>query len=112
MLLCLLLCVIAAGFHIDNSEPDPASLLTPQDLALSMLQLLFLTTRQLMISHKYSHVGGSPAFTKRDTYAALEAFWISSEWSQLISDDDEERRVQAKHLNMLMASSYYACVRL
>lgn len=50
--------VFAAGFHIDNgSPPHPASRFMPQDVALSMLQLLFLTTRQLVIAHQFNQAG-------------------------------------------------------
>ena len=46
--------VLAAGQHVRDYEADSAGWLPPQDLVISMLQLLFLATHQLSSQHRYA----------------------------------------------------------
>lgn len=69
------LCVLAAGHHVGDYEADFAGWLPPQDLVISLLQLLFLTTEQLSSQHRYAI---SPAsFAERFMERAASAFGLT-----------------------------------
>lgn len=71
------LCVVAAGQHVRDYEADSAGRLSPQDLVISMLQLLFLVTQQLSSQHRYAI---SPLnFSERLMERAASVFGLTQE---------------------------------
>lgn len=47
-------CLLAAGMHVQEPQADHASWLSPQDVALCMLQLLFLMTQLLCLTQSHA----------------------------------------------------------